>query len=464
MSKHRSCGLQLAGRLVLGAALGICSAFLWASDGGAPAGGVPLDPVAAAVGPGPGAGGQINPCAGKENRAICRTFETSLHKTRAGKPRHYNAEYGGFELLTGVSYDSLACKNCHDPLNTTTPVPYEPSCFDCHRDSDQDDDTNAFNDKVPEATCLGCHSRQNAEKNMLTDVHRAAGMVCMDCHSKQEMHGDGTAYESLQEPGALKVSCTQAGCHNTGDLLTQIGKGKGKNRSQVGVSARAVEFHAQHLATTDCSACHVQSVVACDSCHFDSEVEGKKRFYRQIPQTGFKFLMNKNGKVRTATYQALTWGSSDSNTNDVSFYVMEPYVAHSIGDGTGTGTGPKVICEDCHVNEAKDGSLTGNPALISYLDSGVIQANKWEAETLDDGNPATFGKLLAPVGTIPVPPDWDTALLFDFVYWTKLPSDPVVKDSTGAYWDYLMTGATMVHMPYGSPLSAEQIEKLILRD
>jgi hypothetical protein len=56
------------------------------------------------------------------------------------------------------------------------------------------------------------------------------------------------------------------------------------------------------------------------------------------------------------------------------------------------------------------------------------------------------------------------ALLFDFVYWTKQPTDAVVKDSTGAYWDYLMTGATMVHMPYGTPLSAEQIEKLIIEE
>jgi len=288
----------------------------------------------------------------------------------------------------------------------------------------------------------------------------------MDCHSKQEMHGDGTVYESLQEPGALKVSCTQAGCHNAGDLTTKIGKGKGKNRAQVGVSARAVEFHAQHLATTDCSACHVQSVLACDSCHFDSQVqaEPKTRFYRQIPQTGFKFLMNKDGKVRTATYQALTWGSSDPEIDDVSFYVLAPYVAHSIGDGTGTGTGPKVTCEDCHVYEAKDGSLTGNAALISYLDTGRITANKWVPESVDDGNPDTYGELLAPVGTIPVPPDWADALQFDFVYWTGAKTDPVVKDPSGANWKYLKTGADMVHMPYGSALSAEQIENLILDD
>ena len=220
-----------------------------------------------------------------------------------------------------------------------------------------------------------------------------------------------------------------------------------------------MEFHAQHLATTDCSACHVQSVVACDSCHFDSEVAGKKRYYRQIPQTGFKFLMNKDGKVRTATYQALTWGSSDPAIADVSFYVLEPYVAHTIGNGT------NVTCEDCHVYEAKkDGSLSGNAALISYLTTGSITANQWVPETVDDDNAATYGKLLAPVGTIPVPPDWADALQFDFVYWTGAKTDPVVKDTSGANWNYLKTGADMVHMPYGSPLSAEQIENLILDD
>lgn len=414
-----------------------------------------------AQGSGPGAaaaGGQVDPCKDRNNRRICKTFETSLHKTRAGKPRHYNAEYGGFELLTGVPYEALVCKGCHDPLNTTTPVPYEPSCFDCHRDTDGDADASAFNDKVPEATCLACHSRQNAEKNMLTDVHRALGMGCMDCHSKQEMHGDGTAYESLQEPGALKASCTQAGCHKTGDLVTRIGSGRGKNRAKTGVSARALEFHVGHLETTDCSACHVQSVVACDSCHFDSEVVEKKRFYRQIPQTGFKFLMNKDGKVRTATYQALTWGSSDPAVDDVSFYVLEPYVAHTIGDGA------NVTCEDCHVHQGADGSLSGNAALVGYLESGQIRANQWVPETVDDGNPATFGKLLAPKGTIPVPPDWESALVFDFVKWTKAPTDPVVKDPLGANWDFLKTGADMVHMPYGSPLSEEQIDKLILGD
>jgi hypothetical protein len=420
---------------------------------------------AASQGSGPGGGGgagQVDPCDGQGGayREICDTYETSLHKTRLGKPRHYNAEYGGFELLTGVPYDDLVCKGCHNPANQTTPVPYEPSCYDCHIDTDEDNDSNPFNDPVTEATCRGCHSRQNAE-NAFSDVHRAALMDCMDCHHKEEMHGDGTAYESMQEPGALKVSCTQAGCHKTEDLLPVVRPGKGKKSTPVEVNERALSFHQPHLATLDCSACHVQTVVACDSCHFDSEVVGKKRFYRQIPQSGFKFLMNKDGKVKTATYQALTWGSSDPNIDDVSFYVLEPFSGHTISDGT------NVECVDCHVQivpvKGKRGGkvIEGNAALASYLTNGTITANKWVPEEVDDGNPLTYGKLLAPQGTIPVVPDWQDALQFDFVYWTGLPSDPVVRDDNAEKWNYLKSGADLTHMPYGEPLTEDQIDRLV---
>lgn len=413
-------------------------------------------------GGGGGGGGPADPCTGNAYREICDTFETSLHKTRFGKPRHYNAEYGGFELLTGVPYDELVCKGCHNPANQTTPVPYEPSCYDCHIDTDEDNDSNPFNDPVTGATCRGCHSRQNAE-SAFSDVHRAAGMDCMDCHHKEEMHGDGTFYESMQEPGALKVSCTQAGCHKTDDLLPVVRPRKGKKSTPADVNERALSFHQRHLDTLDCSACHAQTVVSCDSCHFDSEVVEKKRFYRQIPQSGFKFLMNKDGKVKTATYQALTWGSSDlyGETQDVSFYVLEPFSGHTISDGT------NVECLDCHVQivrvKGKGGGkvIEGNTALASYLTNGTITVNKWVPEAVDDGNPLTYGTLAAPKGVIPVVPDWEQALQFDFVYWTGLPTDPVVRDPTGAKWNYLKSGADLTHMPYGEPLTEGQINRLV---
>ena len=367
-----------------------------------------------------------------------------MHNTRAGKARYYDQEWKGFELLTGVPYEELSCQGCHK-VNPLDPDPYEPSCYDCHADTDQDQD--AFNDEVPDSRCLGCHGRQGAERTHLAlagvDVHVKAGMACMDCHHKEEMHGDGRTYTSLQEPGAMKVSCTQAGCHDEASLAT--------------VSNRALDFHDGHLQSTDCSACHVQSVLACDSCHFDTEIAlpGTKRFYAQTPRTGFKFLMNKDGKVRTATYQSLTW------ENDKAFYAMAPYVAHTITKGEA------VECEDCHLyvkgqGQGKKLNITGgNAALAQYLTEKRITATKWVPDTtnLTDQN---YGTLTGPTGVIPVPPDWATTLKFDHVYWTGAADGPLVPG--GAGWDYLQTGADLVQMPFGSPLSKEQINRLILRD
>lgn len=454
MSSHSSCRFALIGRLLLGATFGICTSPLWASDGGATADISSAD-SAAAVGPGPAAGGMADPCADKNNRKICKTFGTSLHNTRAGKARYYDHEWGGFELLTGVPYEELSCQGCHT-VNPLAPVPYEPGCYDCHADSDADRDTNAFNEPVPDNRCLGCHGRQGAERTHPKlagiDVHVNANMQCMDCHHKEEMHGDGLTYWSLQESGALKVSCTQAACHDEGELITVEGRAKGKGKTTTGVSARAVSFHEQHLAGTDCSACHVQSVLACDSCHFDTEIAkpGVKRFYAQAPRTGFKFLMNKNGKVRTATYQSLTWQNTDA------FYVLAPYVAHTITKGEA------VECEDCHVYAKGQGQneriTRGNQALIQYLGGEGITVTKWTPDT----NPGDqiYGTLSGPTGVIPVPPDWGSALHFDHVYWTGDAAAPLLPG--GAGWDFLKTGADLVQMPFGSPLSEVQIDKLIL--
>jgi len=45
----------------------------------------------------------------------------------------------------------------------------------------------------------------------ISDVHRDAGMVCWDCHSQADIHGDGTTYQSMMEPGAMDAACEN--CH-----------------------------------------------------------------------------------------------------------------------------------------------------------------------------------------------------------------------------------------------------------
>ena len=268
------------------------------------------------------------------------------------------------------------------------------------------------------------------------------GMVCMDCHVEEEMHGDGNEYASMHEPGVFKISCSDAGCHQY--VLEKPGKG---NTAAEKLSPQARKFHQKHLDTVDCSACHVASVLACDSCHFDTEVAGTgKRFYRNIPQRGFKLLLNHHGKVRTASYQSLTWGTSNEAVDDVAFYVIAPYVAHSVTRAEG------LECNDCHVKVKGKSRIEGNAAMQEYLETGQITVNQWDADT---------GMLVAPTGIIPVPPDWQDAMLFDFAYYLGAPTDPIVQDPSGTTWSVLDPQTVGRHMPYGTPLTEAQMNKLI---
>jgi hypothetical protein len=139
---------------------------------------------------------------------------------------------------------------------------------------------------------------------------------------------------------------------------------------------------------------------------------------------------------------------------------MAPYVSHTITKGEA------VECEDCHLYVKGKGQgkklniMGGNAALAQYLTEKRITATKWVPDTNPDD--AIYGTLTGPTGVIPVPPDWATSLEFDHVHWTGEADAPLV--SLGAGWDYLQTGADLVQMPFGSPLSKEQINRLILRD
>ena len=423
--------------LVLGLAMGAGTTQLVASQG------EPGDLSVVPAGSGPG-GGDQSPGRIKN---IKERFATSLHNTRIGKKTYYSAE-DGFGKLTGVPYDNLACKGCHN--NTVFPDWEEPVCLDCHAGAeDNPPDYTPPDDE----TCLGCHGRQNAEHNMLADVHRDDyDMFCMDCHAEEEVHGDGNAYLSMQEPGVFKISCADAECHRN---VVEKNAGAANEKP----SQRARKFHMKHLDTVDCSACHAESVIACDSCHFDTEVAGTgKRFYRKIPQKGFKLLVNHHGKVRTASYQSLTWGTSDldasgepagEDVEDVGFYVIAPYTAHSVTRAD------NLECNDCHVKVKGKTRIEGNAAIKEYLETGHITVNQWD----ETAGPA--GMLLAPTGIIPVPPDWQDALLFDFAYYLNSATDPITKDPDGITWGALEPGTVGMHMPYGAPLTVEQMDKLI---
>jgi hypothetical protein len=344
---------------------------------------------------------------------IVDNFKTSLHATRKGMDTYYSnpispydLSMGGFVNLTGVWYDDLSCKNCHDPAYADA-VNYEPSCGDCHVDKGP----------VADSTCRGCHSRQVLEETLFSDVHRDRGLGCTDCHTMSEMHGDGNDYTSLQEPGALKVKCQR--CHPVNQLKPN-------------------KFH-KHVATVDCTACHVKSVIACNSCHFESLLEGKQRPYA-LPMQGFKMLMrNEEGMVQSASFQTLTVGGLGGQ----SFYVLAPYATHSITTD--------IKCTDCHLQGPKGGKAVGAPKnspINEYVETGKITVTRWDGASL-----------IGAKGVIPVPPDWKEALQFDFVYYTGDPAGPVDMDPSK--WSYQKTGADMLDMPFGQPLTEGQMWHLI---
>ena len=93
-----------------------------------------------------------------------------------------------------------------------------------------------------------------------------------------------------------------------------------------------------HEKSLDCSACHAQSVVSCNNCHFDSQVAGGGRRYYAPAVSGLTFLVRRegSGKIHTATMQTLVY-------KDKSFVVFAPYTAHSV-------TKKARACADCHDN------------------------------------------------------------------------------------------------------------------
>jgi len=124
-------------------------------------------------------------------------FSNSLHYTGEGM-RYWYEEAGGFMAQTGIPYmsDQLDCKNCHVQ-----------SCDQCHAWMEEDKyQYSATTAKDMDNTCLPCHKREKATYNIgkasnTLDVHIAGGMTCMDCHSAEEVHGDGTFYHSISNPG-----------------------------------------------------------------------------------------------------------------------------------------------------------------------------------------------------------------------------------------------------------------------
>jgi hypothetical protein len=316
-------------------------------------------------------------------------FETALHVTGQGKRTFYDSVPNrGFARFTGKGYDELTCKNCHTPSVTG-------GCAACHASADP-----GLGDTVSTTTCAACHGRQNAEVAQgFSDVHRDAGMDCMDCHTLGDVHGDGTTYASMLDPGAIDAKCEN--CHTTPSDNT---------------------YHAIHRLTVDCAACHTQSIITCHNCHWETfEATNVRKAYGQVKN--WSFLLNRNGKVSVGNFQSLSYGTS-------TFVGFAPYYAHTIArnalpDG----------CQTCH----------NNTSVQDWLADGVIDVVTWDAAQ---------SKFTYRTGVIPVPPNYiQGGLRIDFA---------TLNAPGGNVWSFLKTGADSMHMLYATPLNATQMSKLEL--
>ena len=252
-------------------------------------------------------------------------FLTSLHYTAKGMGYWYDKANGGLEIISGVPYSNLGCKNCHVP-----------GCDRCHKV--EKDKTFKYSTEAAknQTMCLECHAREQAIMGIdhaakQEDVHFAKGMKCMDCHSSREMHGDGKEYVSLKETGAMDTKCEK--CHT---------------------SVKPTDSHKVHGEKVDCKACHVRHVVSCTNCHFDTLVKEGKRV--AIPVSGWVFLMNYGGKVTSASMQTFVV------KGDKTFFMFAPHMSHSV-----MKEGRK--CDGCHgtkiMKDVQSGKVT-----LTWLEEG----------------------------------------------------------------------------------------------
>lgn len=253
-------------------------------------------------------------------------------------------------------------------------------------------------DEVNTSRCMGCHGRQGAEVAQgFSDVHRDAGMGCMDCHSLGDVHGDGNVYQSQLDPGAIDAKCEN--CHAT---------------------VPDNSYHSVHGGNMECAACHTQSIITCHNCHWETfEQTNVRKAYGQFKN--YRLLLNRNGKVAIGNFQSLNYGSS-------TFVGFAPFYAHTIArnalpDG----------CETCH----------NNAAVQDWTADGVIDFITWNAST----NAFTYR-----TGVVPIPPNYiQGGLRIDF---------GTLNAPGGTVWSFLKTGADSMHMLYGTPLTATQMNRL----
>ena len=267
-------------------------------------------------------------------------FLSSLHSTTGGMAFWYNKENGGLETLTGIPYASpqLDCINCHVK-----------SCDTCHKTVEGEKSFYSVKAAQNQDVCLQCHKREKTIMKIdkdagQDDVHFAKKMQCKDCHTARDVHGDGKAYNSMKDPGAIDASCDK--CHASVSKSTS---------------------HQIHKDKLECKACHVRHVVSCQNCHFGVLLNEKKRV--DIKLSGWVFLLNYNGKVTSGDTQTFVVPGNKT------FLMFAPQNSHSI-----MKQGRK--CGDCHGTESVK-QIQGGRLKLTWLENNELKNVKGVVPVVD---------------------------------------------------------------------------------
>lgn len=175
-----------------------------------------------------------------------RIFGTSLHQTSRGIAYWYEEKQGGLGSLTGLPVTEFGCPRCHID-----------SCETCHLKEEGGVRALSRDQGRSPKTCGKCHAFADVAatraRGGVVDVHFEKGMSCMDCHTTGDVHGNGKAYNSMRDEGAIEARCDK--CH---DKLT------------------ATPRHTVHGASLSCEACHVGDMPSCHNCHVETRLRDKK--------------------------------------------------------------------------------------------------------------------------------------------------------------------------------------------
>ncbi len=324
-------------------------------------------------------------------------FEKSLHHTGEGM-RYWYEKDDGFMQLTGVPYDKLGCKNCH--IKT---------CDACH--AEEKDGIMVFSTEKAKKTetCYKCHGREKLsvkfdKEAAEDDVHFAADMTCADCHGGADVHGDGKKYSSMRQKGAVKIKCRD--CHTRkGDAAPAYSKD--------------IRAHKRHGKSHDCSACHVQSTMACLNCHFGEFLATGKKKGNFITAKDWLLLINYKGKVASGTAMTFVHKEQNKKAKPEPFVAYAPYFTHSVSKKGRD-------CDSCHGTKAVKRIERGKKLRMSTFENGKLECRK---------------------GVVPVVPDllrWEYLDKVDGK-WTVMPVKGKVKHQMACY---------------GKALSKKQIKKL----